>query len=199
MRCVRRVSRPDVADLGDKDRDARHSGLGKGWTVAPKEIPPIVFGSEPPDHKGGDPFLVGALGSQNGSGAPSRQTRIEHLGNTGALEGPTEQDAHEPYETWGVPESDPLPVSLGPLDPFPDHVLVATLADPHALVSKKGVGIAFGVPPVLVDADETILGKVPKDIGPGAPEAERKAPGEAAVVLDKCGPPSNDGVAVRTN
>lgn len=91
-------SRPDVADLGDKDGDALESGLGIGWPVAPKEVRPIVFASEPPDHKGGDPFLVGALGPENGSSAPSRQARIEHLGNRGTLEGAPEQDAHKPHE-----------------------------------------------------------------------------------------------------
>lgn len=73
------------------------------------------------------------------------------------------------YSPWGVTESDPLAVSLGPLDPLPDHVLVAPLGDPHALVSKKRVGVPFGVPPVLVYTGEAILGKEPKDPSPGEP------------------------------
>ena len=111
---------------------------------------------------------------------------------------PRTQDAHEDSPR-GVPEPNPLPVSLGPLDPFPHHVLVAPLADPHALVSKKGVGFSLGVPPVLVDAVQAILGKVPKDIGPGGAEAQSQAPGDTAVVLEECGPPGDDPVAVGTN
>ena len=87
-----------IADLGDENRNAGESRLGKRWTTATKEILPVVLASKPANHKGGDPFLMGALGSQYGSSSPSGEARVEDLGDGRALKGSPEQDPDKPHE-----------------------------------------------------------------------------------------------------
>ena len=87
-----------VSNLGNEYRNAGKSRFGKGWPPATKQIFPVMFASEPSNHKGGDPFLMRALGSQYCSSSPSGQARIENLGNCRALESPPKQDTHKPYE-----------------------------------------------------------------------------------------------------
>ena len=91
--------RPYISDFGNKDGNSFHPGFRKGWTVASKEIPPVVFTTEPTNHETGDPFLVGTLGSQYGTGTPSRQTGIEDFGNCRALESAPQQNTNEPNES----------------------------------------------------------------------------------------------------
>mmetsp|Transcript_23746 Transcript_23746/g.49994 ORF Transcript_23746/g.49994 Transcript_23746/m.49994 type:complete len:232 (+) Transcript_23746:462-1157(+) len=140
--------------------------------VAAEQHLPVVLGPEPPQHEGGDPFLVRALGAQDGSGPPPGQFRVEDLGDGRALDGAPQQNADQPHEARRVAQPHPLAVPAAPLDPPLDHHLVGTVRDPHAPAAEKILRVALRVPPVLVDAVHTVLGKVAVDVGAGDPQQE---------------------------
>jgi len=155
--------RPNISNLCDKDWNSSKSRFGKGWSSAPKQVFPIVLTPKPSNHKGGNPFLVGAFGTQYCSSSPSSHARIEYLWNCRALEGPSQQNANKPHEPRCISQSDPLSIAPGSLNASLDNILVGSCSDPHSLGPKKLVGIPFSVPPIFVNTGHAIFGKEPKD------------------------------------
>mmetsp|Transcript_847 Transcript_847/g.1963 ORF Transcript_847/g.1963 Transcript_847/m.1963 type:complete len:203 (-) Transcript_847:314-922(-) len=154
---------------------------------------PVMFTSEPSNHKGGDPLLMRALGSQYCSSSPAGQARVENLGNCRALEGPPKQDTHKPYEARGVSETNPLAIAPRTLNSSFHHVLVSSIGNPHALGTKKLVGISFGMPPILVNARQAVFGKEPKDPGTSCPKCPTKDFGDGQIG-QKSFPANHEGI-----